>query len=255
MEEKLHTILGEMLYKWAFNPTEHAGYALYQTLIRQIDAQYDKYCDMTKSVPDLPIMTVQNFFISSMYCDLRREIAEKSSDRFFFFCHFSPSGNHPHACGFRDYKNHVNLYMYSSVDRDMMERIPTKMLTFDDIFNYITDGSGMDGRTRCIMLAYEGKDQENVAKTIGIITQSATRCNAIITARSDDEHKALKDKVYKKALNIFNNSNIVLPLWECPDENSTLDHYIQKKLEDTGRLLNEKMKVDALIKESDNDQQ
>ena len=31
-------------------------------------------------------------------------------------------------------------------------------------------------------------------------------------------------------------TTIVLPLWECPDENSTLDHYIQKKLEDTGRI-------------------
>ena len=249
METRRHSVLGEMLYKWAYNPTEPAGYALYKTLIRHADAEYEKYMDaVAKENDPKKIMTAENFFYNRIHNNLSAEICEKSKDRFLFFAYFNQSNNHPHTVGIHDYKNHKMLYMYSTVDHDLVEDISTRQITFDELFNYVTSDYGGESHTRSIMLAFDGEEREAIGKAIGCINQAAVRCNATVEPRSWQEHQDLKDKIYKRALTTFTNSNIKLPVYEFNDKDlQTLHDYVFLRLAETGRLLLEKMKVDDLV--------
>ena len=253
MSERKHSVLGEMLYKWAYNPTEPSGFALYKTLIRQLDAEYDKYLDITVKENDpSKIMSEQNFFYNRFHNKLSDEICEKSKDRFLFFAYFSPDGKHPHSVGFHDYKNHKMLYMYSTVDHNLIEDIQTRQITFDELFAYVTSDYGGESHTRSVMLAFYEDERDAIAKAIGCINQAAVRCNATIEPRSWQEHQTLKDKIYKKALMTFVNDNIRLPVYEINDKDlKTLHDYVFLRLAETGRLLMEKMKVDDLVSSDD----
>lgn len=219
--------LKQMMYKWTINPSQDAANALFTVLNKSFNGEID--------------------VMSHALDEIGHHIAIVSNGRYKLNYSVKPFEKDPEHKGFyeifvKDNQTHSCIILFSRYESDMFIKLPTKELSFVELFEYVTKTS-IEGNARKVMLAFTGPDRDMLAKAITVINSTAAKMKTSVVKRTAVEHNDLLNKLYEKSFALFNEYGCKLPLYE----GQSLCEFVDIQMDETNRLLNQYLALAGMI--------
>ncbi len=236
MEEHKMRVVANAIYKWSINPTEQAARALDEMIQQDINTanvrtslQRKEYAEkLMKELSEL--LSIQSGGILHLV-GIFDIVTEKPKSILVIEGIFVIEDIH-----------HVKLNIHRGPSDDLIEKLSTTRLTFDELFDYatsVTDG----GSIRKLMLAFNGPDKEAISKGIMCINAAAAKMKNSIGKKTDEEQSVIVTKLKAKALDMFRPLGCTLPVYE----GSSLADYVSMRMEITDALVKQCSKMAKLL--------